>query len=394
MTGQRLRVLCVADYYLPGFKGGGPIRTLANMQSALSDRIEFNIFTRDRDLGEPEAYVGVVSDRWSSAEFGSVYYASKRNFGLRGLLRAMQRQSFDAIYLNSFFSFRGSISILIGMRVLRLELPVILAPRGEFAIAALSIKRVRKRLYLYMAGRLALYKYCKWHASTPAELDDIRRQFPSANIEVAEDPVSLTYRTSDSVDMSLGKQSRFRIVFVSRISPMKNLDYLLEVLQGATALIDLDIFGPLEDSKYWRRCLDLIAELPAGVSAQYRGPIDPDMVSDEIAGYDLFVLPTQGENFGHVIFEALRAGTPVVLSDRTSWKPDPEGAVVTLPLDDAMAWRDCIESLAHSDADRIAELKRSARRYAENYVATSDTGARNLALFQRAVNSTAAERII
>ena len=355
------------------------------MQSALSSRIEFAIFTRDRDLGESEAYAGITPDRWTSTALGPVYYASEPYFGLRGLLRAMQGQTFDAVYLNSFFSFRASISILIGLRVMRPELPIILAPRGEFADAALGLKRIRKRAYLALARFLRVYKRCKWHASTPSEAADIVHQFPLADISVAEDPVSLDYRKVSPAEPAAGRHTRLRIIFVSRISPMKNLNYLLQVLQGVSAEIDLDIFGPLEDLRYWQRCIDLVAGLPPGVSAQYKGPIDPELVSGVIAHYDLFVLPTLGENFGHVIFEALRAGTPVVLSDRTSWRPDSDGAVTTLALDDAMAWRDCLESMAGSDPDRRAELRRSARQYAEGYVAESDMGARNLALFEHSV---------
>src|SRR5690606_22656373 len=34
----------------------------------------------------------------------------------------------------------------------------------------------------------------------------------------------------------------------------------------------------------------------------------------------LFLFPTLGENFGHVILEALTAGCPVLISDRTPWR--------------------------------------------------------------------------
>ena len=36
--------------------------------------------------------------------------------------------------------------------------------------------------------------------------------------------------------------------------------------------------------------------------------------------HDLFFLPTLGENFGHVILEALYAGCPVLISDQTPWR--------------------------------------------------------------------------
>lgn len=51
MSANRIRVLCVTDFFIPGFKGGGLIRTVENMCSAaMSSDIDFWVFTRDRDL--------------------------------------------------------------------------------------------------------------------------------------------------------------------------------------------------------------------------------------------------------------------------------------------------------------------------------------------------------
>jgi glycosyltransferase involved in cell wall biosynthesis len=36
--------------------------------------------------------------------------------------------------------------------------------------------------------------------------------------------------------------------------------------------------------------------------------------------YDLFFLPTAGENYGHVILEAALAGLPLLISNNTPWR--------------------------------------------------------------------------
>lgn len=47
-----VKVLTFTSYYLPGYKGGGPVRTIENMIAHLSDSgLEFWVITRDRDLG-------------------------------------------------------------------------------------------------------------------------------------------------------------------------------------------------------------------------------------------------------------------------------------------------------------------------------------------------------
>ena len=81
-----------------------------------------------------------------------------------------------------------------------------------------------------------------------------------------------------------------------------------------------DIFGPANDPAYWAECEQLISRLPAHVKVHYRELIPNVDVAATLAGYDLFLLPTRGENFGHAIFDALEVGLPVLISDQTPWR--------------------------------------------------------------------------
>src|SRR5271165_7102295 len=47
--GERKRVLVCSARYLPGYKSGGPIRSVANMISHLSPYFDFYVLTNDRD---------------------------------------------------------------------------------------------------------------------------------------------------------------------------------------------------------------------------------------------------------------------------------------------------------------------------------------------------------
>jgi glycosyltransferase involved in cell wall biosynthesis len=63
--------------------------------------------------------------------------------------------------------------------------------------------------------------------------------------------------------------------------------------------------------------------------------------------HHLFLFPTRGENFGHVIHEALRAGLPLLISDQTPWQRLAEqGVGWDLPLDDMRAFARRIEEVA------------------------------------------------
>ncbi|QEQ57219.1 glycosyltransferase [Chlorobium phaeovibrioides] len=170
------------------------------------------------------------------------------------------------------------------------------------------------------------------------------------------------------------------MVFLSRISPKKNLDYLLTVLKKVTMRIELSIYGTLENPEYWSMCERLIHELPSSIVVHYRGEVNPKDVLAAFAQH-VFFFPTRGENFGHVIFEALSAGTCVVLSDQTPWKHDQGGAVEAIPLEDENAWVQAVERWAVCSNDELTELRESAFSYARDYVEKSSAVQQNRDLF-------------
>jgi glycosyltransferase involved in cell wall biosynthesis len=94
----------------------------------------------------------------------------------------------------------------------------------------------------------------------------------------------------------------------------------------------------------------LAAALPANVCMQYLGDVPPEQVAGVFGQHDLFVFPTRGENFGHVILKSLSAGTLVIVSDRTPWQADAGAGLTVLPLDDIDAWVAAIDAFALSTA--------------------------------------------
>ncbi|HVX43935.1 MAG TPA: hypothetical protein VHC49_08605, partial [Mycobacteriales bacterium] len=48
---RRTRVLATCGSFEPGFRGGGPVRSLAAMMANLPEHLDLLLVTRDRDLG-------------------------------------------------------------------------------------------------------------------------------------------------------------------------------------------------------------------------------------------------------------------------------------------------------------------------------------------------------
>lgn len=378
-----LNVLCVTDYFVPGFQGGGVIRTLDNMRHQLSGHLTMAVFSRDRDLGATEPYPGIKIDQWNDTPLGPIFYASPGWFGPRGLAKAMAGHEFGAVYLNSFFSPNGSIKMLRALGLLAPKTPILLAPRGEFSLGALAVKKQKKRIFLMFARLFGLYRTVYWQASNDHEAQDILRQFPHVGdrIFIAPDPVVaiLQEHPNQSAPKVLGQAN---LAFISRITPKKNLVGLLRILATVRTEAALHIYGPKEDQAYWNDCEAVIAELPNNIIVTSHGTVLPKDVSATFAKHDLFAFPTHGENFGHVIFESLRAGTPVLLSDQTPWKSDPAGAVKVIPTAAQTLWRDAIEEVARQDQTDYDQIRPATLNYATIYAETDQSLQANLEMFQ------------
>lgn len=84
--------------------------------------------------------------------------------------------------------------------------------------------------------------------------------------------------------------------------------------------VRFDLYGTIYDQAYYDRCLKAIAELPPEVVVQWHGQLPNEQVPSAIAKAHFLYMPSVGENFGHTMLEALTAGRPLIISDRTPWK--------------------------------------------------------------------------
>jgi glycosyltransferase involved in cell wall biosynthesis len=85
--------------------------------------------------------------------------------------------------------------------------------------------------------------------------------------------------------------------------------------------------------------------------------------------YHLFVLPTLGENYGHVIYEALSAGDPVLISDQTPWRNLIEmKAGWDLSLNEKNKFKAAIREAGSWNQEEYDEWSKNAAKLAETSV--------------------------
>ena len=70
----KLKILVFCDYYLPGFKAGGPIRSISNIIVNLHEEFDFHIYTSDRDFLMEGPYSDIQLGHWKAYELDSRLY--------------------------------------------------------------------------------------------------------------------------------------------------------------------------------------------------------------------------------------------------------------------------------------------------------------------------------
>lgn len=383
------KVLFFADWYLPGRNGGGAVTALANLVALLGDEFEFYVITRDRDAADAKPYANLPLDRWVPVGRAQVLYTS--DLGFRNIRRRIREVAPDVIYLGSFFS-RFTIKTLSLRRLgLLPPLPLVLAPQGEFGCGALTLKRLRKWAYLELALHVGLCRNLLWHAMSELEDGQIRRKVSakagSANVRVAHTaPSPVLLQCQADISKPEKRPGKGRFVFLSRIARNKNLQFALDLIASVPGQVDFDIYGPVDDASYWAECSERMKTLPANVSVSYFGPIPYEAVPATLAAYDFLLLPTLGENFGYVILEALSAGCPIVVSDRTPWNDlQQRGAGWSLPLEDREQWRQVLQQCVDMDQEHYQTFSLQARQYFERWASTNSARDEMIELFHSAL---------
>lgn len=365
---KRKKVLVFCDYYLPGYKSGGGMRTVVNMVDRLKNRFEFYIITRDYDGKlDRRQYQTVKINQWNSIRDSKVFYVSKDNLKLSKIRKLLLDIKPDVIYSNSYFAtFTVYLLILKKLNIIQ-KVNVILAPCGELSVGALRLNTKKKKAFIKTAKFFNLYRNVIWKASSELEKNEIQKvKVSDGTIFVAPDMLPRAIFEDYQPSLKPCKKSgEVKMVFLSRFMKKKNFKWLLENLSGIKEKLVIDIYGPLEDAEYWEKCKKIIKSLPANINIEAKGSVPHEQVLPTLVKYHFFIMPTLGENFGHIFLEALAAGCPLIISDQTPWlKLEEKGVGWDLSLEKPEDWRDKLNYCIGLSQASYCQLSNNARQFA------------------------------
>lgn len=207
-------------------------------------------------------------------------------------------------------------------------IPYVISVRGSLYDWSIHQGYYKKQFALWIYYKRVLRNASVIHTTESGEFDAVERLLgKGSNIVTISNGVD--YRNylpgpcdSNSLKYKFGLDTdRKYILFMSRIHNKKGLKTLCEVfvqIANNQSDVDLIIAGPVEDEDYFAHCLEVLSNYRNRV--HLRGMVESSERLELFKLSYLFCLPTNTENFGIVIAEALASGLPVVTTHGAPWR--------------------------------------------------------------------------
>lgn len=360
---SRKKILITYEYFLPAYKAGGPIQSIANLCRQLKEEYQFYIICSNSDHKENKILERINSNEWNDFENGtaSIYYLSNSYRQSKTISILIKKIDPDYLFVNGLFSPLFTVAPLLSAKCTK-----IVSVRGMLHPGALSQKTLKKRIFITLMKGLGLYKKVLFHATDEKEKLFVENVFgKKIKIIVAQNFSS----TIKQLQRTTKNEGSLRMISIALISPMKNHALVLEALQKVNADIVYDIYGPVKDESYWVKCLKIIGTLPKNIQVNYKGSIEPEKVCSLFADYHCFILPSKSENFGHAIYEALSSGLPVITSYFTPWNQlNENNAGWNVDISNVSSITSAIEEAAQLDDISYQSMKKNAVTFAAKKV--------------------------
>jgi len=354
------KIFITIPWFLPAFRAGGPVQSVANLVNEFHEEVEYLIFCGDVDLNGAELQ-NITTNQWTQFNGHTrVWYAGPEKIS-DTLVKLVEKEKPDFLFIIGVFSWHYNIVPILFCKGTK----KILSTRGMLHGGALSQKKWKKKIYLQLFKLFEYHYKISFHATDEEEARFIRSYFGN----IPEVFVAGNFPNKISFLPVLTKEpGHLKLVTIALISPMKNILLVLESLRKCVGRIDYYIYGPVKDEEYWDKCKETIKSLPQNIKVVYEKEIEPANIKSALAKAHVYILPSKSENFGHAIFEALSAGRPVITSNNTPWKNLKESrAGINVALEDTEIAK-AIDFFAELNFDEMEHWSKAAFQYSEEAI--------------------------
>ncbi|MDD2539601.1 MAG: glycosyltransferase [Desulfuromonadaceae bacterium] len=299
---------------------GGQVMAMASMVNGIAaEGYPVSIFsTQKTGDGEaihlpPEAAITLSRD----AAWGSFRHSES-------LWSAMDNAAFSLIHSHGLWT---DVHRLAAKIAARKTIPHLLGPCGMLEPNALRRSWWKKQFALFLFQQNALKNATCLLANSTKEYEDIREFGLTNPIAILPNPIpgpdSVTPVSAKEMyqKYSFWKKKK-TILFLGRIHPVKGLNRLVKAWSQLQSFHDewqLVLAGP-DEGGHKATIKTLVNNLNCGDSIHFLNSLDDQWKWTALHLADLFVMPSDFENFGISIAEAMLAGKPVITTIGTPWQ--------------------------------------------------------------------------
>ena len=358
-----MRILNVTETYAPFLEFGGPPVKVRALSEGLARRGHtVTVLTADWGLEKRlQAQEGKVTGErspfgWRREENGvqAIYLPTWLRYRAISWNPAVKRycrvrlKDFDVVHIFGMYDLLGPA---VGAACRNRGLPHAIEPIGMFVPIVRNLWL--KRMYHLACGQRLLQGAGAVIGTSDQEVEEL------AAGGISRERIVLR-RNGVEVPSRWPERGAFRkaqrispdekvVLFLGRLSSKKSPDLLLRAcaeLSHASEGISLTlVFAGPDESGMKSQLEQMAEELGVGSKVRFTGPIFEQAKWAAYRDADVFVLPSQNENFGNTAAEAVAAGTPVIVTEHCGIAPllaDEAGLVVP---HDAAAIRDALRRI-------------------------------------------------
>lgn len=301
---------------------GGPsvaVRGMAAAQSRRGHRVV--VATTDADgaarldvpVGEPVSTDGYTIHHFARALPGEWKYSRQLSRWLDD--RVAQ---FDVVHVHALFCHANAAAARAAWRH---GVPYVMRPLGTLGGWSLAQRRWKKAPYYLAVERTNLRRAAAIHATSQAEAAEVAALGFGDRVHVVELGLDVNVVAGRA---PLDAAAPLRVIFLGRLHPKKNLPLLLGGLRRAVAAgadVTLEVVGDGEPA-YVGELRARARELGIADRVRFVGPLGGVDKWSAFARSDVFALPSNHENFGIAVAEAMVAGCAVLVSDQVAIAAD------------------------------------------------------------------------
>jgi glycosyltransferase involved in cell wall biosynthesis len=359
-----LEILIVTAYYKPAHIYGGPIISISELcQALVHQRIKITVLTTNAN---GKTILPIPINTPLSIEGINITYHSlslgERGFFSLSLLKNLYKtlKIFDAIHIHGWWNLTTILSVFLCY--LKGVTPV-LSTRGMLSIFSFGNRQsLFKKIFHITVGKFLLSKTVL-HATSQKEVEECLKIIPHWKYFYAPNFIDFPIKK----DCRLKKIDDFKlnIIFLSRIHPVKGLDFLFEALSKIAFPWSLLLVGK-GDNSYVNILKEQAQRLGISLSIIWKEWADSNEKYDLLEAADLMVLTSHTENFANTILESLSMGTPVLVSNRVGlcdyvekndfgWVVDLDSNAISKALQQAFRQKEKRERIRHEAPEKIRQ---------------------------------------